>query len=86
MHFLEYGNSEEVLRTDCLPITDHAMPTFNHYHPNHYAQGPPPQQNHPTVIHQAMPAPPQQQVVPPMQQMHPPRNSHRDSRQVYVKK
>lgn len=44
VHFLDYGNAEEVLLADCLPITDTNHQPINHYNgklgtlPYHHTQ------------------------------------------------
>lgn len=62
VHFPEYGNFEEVLHTDCLPITDANHQPINQYsamqapaqiHPIAYTQLPPNKAGPPPHFHQA---------------------------------
>lgn len=52
VHFLDYGNYEEVILSDCLPINDASNQSVNHYNGN-LAQ--PPQAATPQQVHYQIP-------------------------------
>lgn len=54
VHFLEYGNFEEVVLSDCIPITDSNNQSVNHYNGNLNAP-PPPQATTPHQVQYQIP-------------------------------
>ena len=86
VQFMEYGNYEELLLTDCVPITDANIQVINQFngtfvHQNTHFQ----QQPQPVILTQQQPPPPPHQMNA---SQHHPQQHHqqrfRGERQMYV--
>lgn len=81
VHFLDYGNYEEVVLSDCIPITDANNQSINHYNGNLNQAPQAPQAATPQQVHYQIPA---HNVQPPHHHYAQQPQRFRNDRKMYV--